>query len=317
MNRNRWHATGLVLVAASALAVPCDCLANRPFPARYDNANNALSVSAGIAALTPTGAGQIYAAGAGGFQLGWYLGRTIFDPPDTVNAGVPVDMNSFLTGHEYPAFSTIAPSGDPTLASLMDASFEHVDRGVALARSVNASLDRYQGALIIGNPLFATARLSEAQSFLAQLKSEATLWAATIPPIIDRFDLVAPGFLDSTFTQTDARSFRDLTVAAMLPTLEPLPWGVYAPSGDEHGDIMSRVSGLTDASINTFFGGASTMTFRTVLSFGSTEIATVMQTTTIVPEPSSATLVAAGVLASFSAARRRRKVSGRRMAHSV
>lgn len=292
----------LVVSFTSLTALSGVALANRPFPARYDNATNCVSAVGGGAALVP--GGQLVAAGCIGWQIGWYLGRTIIDPPDPANAGNPVNLGSVLAGHQYQSFSTLFPGADAQLANLMDQSMQKTDLAVALARATNMSLDRYSGALQISNPAYAVARLAEAHGFLSQLKATANEWAAMMPSIVNRIDVVAPGLLDNRITTAMAQQWRDAAAAGLLPILEPQAWNVYQPTAPEHADIMSRAAALTNADIDLKFGGNSDLTYRMSLLNAASEISSVMQTTEIVPSPAGSVVL--GLAGLGMCARRRR-----------
>lgn len=271
--------TGIGVALVLAMAAPVS--ANRPFPARYDNAVNTLSAAGGVCAVF--GVGLLFTAFAGGYQVGHYAARTILDPPDTINACNPVSFGQFLVGNEFPPAQSIDPTVDPLLGMMLDHSMALVNQEIALNRAIRAAMDRHAGALVLGNQPCADQRYAEAQSMLAQLKSTANQWASTVPPIMERFSQLGLGCIDQPIPLTAALNWRNAAASGQLPVLEPQPFAAWHITAEEHADIMARAVALTNADVDPTFQGRSNGTIRQSMIVAALDIAEVMQTTQISP----------------------------------
>lgn len=271
--------TSIVMALIMGLAAPAS--ADRPFPARYDNAVNTLSAAGGVCALF--GVGVLFTAFAAGYQVGHYAARTVLDPPDTINACVPVSFGQFMVGNQFPTAQSIDPSADPQLASLLNQSMSLVNKEVALNRAIRAALDRYAGAQILGNQECANARYAEAQSMLAQLKATTNQWAATIPPIMARFDQLGLSCIDQPIPHEVALQWRDAAASGQLPTLEAQAFNAWHITPQEHADIVARAAALTHSDVDPTFQGRTNGTIRQAMLVAAQDIAQVMQTTQISP----------------------------------
>ena len=109
----------------------------------------------GMGAIATVTAGGALASGgtalpvAGAAQIVGALVCFWADPPDTLNAGIPVNFNDYFV--QFPDALTIDPSLDLNLVNAFDLHMDDLDNALTFARARNAAMDRYEGALLLGN----------------------------------------------------------------------------------------------------------------------------------------------------------------------
>jgi hypothetical protein len=279
---------------------------------RCDNAVNAYSAGSAVIAVVGGPFGLGWGIGAGLGQCGYYIYRSVKDPPDTADAGTPVDLSSVLAGNTIPSYSTLIPSMDPVSAADFDQMNSDLSLMVAQARAVNMSLDRSSGAIELGNWTWAQDRYNEAQSFLTSLQNEQYQFQTDLQTTITRTDLVDPGLLSAQVTQTDLMNMANETVAGDLPSLEPVPFTYWNISSDEEQFMETSAATITPSTIsdyfNDYFGGAQSTSVENLL-IQSTDVCIpcmLAQQLAPLPEPSVVAILSVGAVSGLYQRRRRR-----------
>lgn len=218
----------------------------------------ALASGIGIGAIAGvSGAGALATGGvalpvAGAAQVVGILACFFLDPPDTENACTPVDISD-LQIYSFPDAITLDPGIDPTLGAAADAFTDDLDVAIALGRAHRASLDRHEGALIIGDPTCAADRLSEANSFRAQTAAAMEQASQSFKSFIDLQDEIDPTVLDGVVTKQDVKDMRDLIAAGNYPAFEDTAIQAYNVTQEELDAGSQAMGGLADSDIDALF----------------------------------------------------------------
>jgi|688.fasta_scaffold193722_1 hypothetical protein len=188
----------------------------------------------------------------GAFQIGWGIGCVLFDPPDTVNAGVPVNLSDFLV-YQLRSVGSIYPATPAPLISAIDTYADILDEYVANSRARKVALDRYSGALLIGNPIFAADRLSEANLFLQNALARAKKGVTELPNLFNAFDQYEPGSLDYSVTKSDVLNVRNEIAQGMFPSSEQFAFDDWEISNDEKQLLIAKVGSVPDTIYDEIF----------------------------------------------------------------
>ena len=179
-------------------------------------------------------------------------------------------------------------------ASTFDSYMDIMDAMVAQSRAARASLDRYQGALLLGLPNEASARLNEANGFVSLLRGSFQNAKNNLPSIINMFDVLYPGILDEVVTKSMMIDIRDSIAAGVFPSVEQTALSAWGVTNTEKAFLTQRFSSLANGDIDSFFlaidpiAGNST-SFRNALIAGTDFCATCL------PEPSTISLFGVGI----------------------
>ena len=231
---------GLLFTCQTALAVPATKTAGVAL----------ISTGGGVAALT--GVGAPFGAFIGGFEIGWGLGCVLFDPADTANAGVPVSFSAYSI-YQLPKAQSLFPTIPTDLANALDSQASLMNSFVANVRAEKASLDRYQGAILIGKSDFASARLSEANAFRSQAQSFAAQAVSTLPSFLNVINSYDSSLLSRSVTLTDTLAMRDAIKSGNFPAFEQFALTAWAVTPDEMAALKQRVGSIPDSVFQNMF----------------------------------------------------------------
>jgi hypothetical protein len=120
----------------------------------------ASALASGTAAATVIGlpaAGGI-ALGGAGVQVGLAICGWFFDPPNSAEAGTPVDLGTYLV-YTLPDVFSQFPGIPTSLGTKLNALYATLDSYVANVRAAQESINRYSGALLLGNSGWARSLL--------------------------------------------------------------------------------------------------------------------------------------------------------------
>ena len=175
-------------------------------------------ISAGAAAVASgTGVGLV---GVGAFEIGFGVGCLIWqDPPDTENAGFPVDLGQYLQ-YQFPNIEHVDPDilvRAPALISPMNRAVDDLDLIVALSRAARETLDRYEGARLLGNDHWANDRWSEMVNLHHQLIQAGGRSQQSLEQLVNVYRDAAPEVTEQPVTAEMVRQVRDDTAAGILP----------------------------------------------------------------------------------------------------
>ncbi len=224
------------------------------------------ALASGGAALPVAGAAQIV-----GGVVCFFL-----DPPDLANATVPVDLSDF-TGFRFPSALTLDPTLPIQVAAAQDVFAGHLDDALAFARAQRTSLDRLEGALILGDPIAEEARRQEARAFGRQAQQALEKARQAFRPYLLEFDMAFPGVLDTILTKDDVKDMRDQLAAGVFPDFEQVALDAYQVTDLEKQHFAQQMSGLLDSDIDALFalldplnGEAATLRDALPMSFDAT-----------------------------------------------
>lgn len=294
INRSAAAGRALALAAAAGLCWCVPALANNTNAPRVDNGVNCFSAVGGVSALFGGPVGIGVGLFAGGFQIGYYGGRAILDPADPGDAGVLATQAQFLAGNTFPPVASLDPGLDPTLAGLIDNALQPVDAFLADGRAINATVDRYEGALEINNLADIHAQFVNCEALLNdQLQVQCPAWAADSTAVINYIQTNDPTIYNLPLTQAECLTEQSESEAGDLSTLEPTAVSAFNISPTEMTEIEGEAADFGPADVNTFFGGNSTMAIGDAMLEANQYILSGNETQDLpIPEPGPATLVA-------------------------
>ncbi|WKB51798.1 PEP-CTERM sorting domain-containing protein [Eleftheria terrae] len=289
-----WLAKGvsvLALAAGQAFAVP---------PAK--TAGVAL-ISVGATALT-AGAGSPL---VGAFQIGWGIGCVLFDPPDLIHAGDPVDLSAYSI-YKLPDVRTLYPDTPTGLAVALNSYSTLMDGYLANVRAQTAAMDRRAGALELGREDWAAERWEEAVRFNKDAMAIADVAAAAFPSLLSAIDYYDPGALDRPITLEQTLAMRDLLKAGEFPAFEQFALDAWQLTDFEKAAFAQRMGAVSDADIAAFFDergrlAAGTMTAGDAMAAGTSACSDCLPP---VPEPSTVLLLSIGLIGLMRLSRRNR-----------
>jgi hypothetical protein len=139
------------------------------------------------------------------------------------------------------------------LISAIDTYADILDEYVANSRARKVALDRYSGALLIGNPIFAADRLSEANLFLQNALARAKKGVTELPNLFNAFDQYEPGSLDYSVTKSDVLNVRNEIAQGMFPSSEQFAFDDWEISNDEKQLLIAKVGSVPDTIYDEIF----------------------------------------------------------------
>lgn len=260
----------------------------------------------GASAATGIGipiAGAIGAA-TGSFQIGWFAMSFLFASADVPNALNPVNINDFLVSR-FPDLLSVEPTLDAGVASAFDDAFDNLDVAIASNRAYQASIERQQGALILGDTGAAAARQSEADSFAAQRLAAVQQTRASIDTVVAALDTFNPLILDLVVPASEIISTRDQISSGSFPVFESLAISAWDITPEELFGMSDAFSNLTAEQIGSYLltinpAGGDNATLRQVFIEGSDIIVDSQ-----IPEPPTTALLALGLAGIFFSRRKR------------
>lgn len=288
--------TGSRCFFAAAAVLAAGVFSDHAFgaPAKKTAGVTAISAGTGLSAAA-TGVGAPVAAFIGGFEIGWGIGCILFDPPDTANAGTPVDINTLLI-YALPDIQTLDPGLPSGLASTINSYADLMDAYVADARAYSESLDRASGALVLGQPAWAAARQAEAKAFRSDALQEAGLAVAATPGLLAAIGAYDPSLPGITLTLADVEAFRDSVHSSGLPSFEQFALTGWNVSSSEQSLLVSRLGGLSDATLQGLFQQLDPINGNTTNLGNAFQQGTTICAECMAPEPSSNLLLLSGGL---------------------
>ena len=189
----------------------------------------------------------------------------------------------------------------------MDNYCDIMDSYVAYVRAYGQSLDREQGALLLGQPAWATARLAEAEAYRSQALTFAGQAVTSLPSLLGVMDTLYPNVLSLPLTLSDLAAFRDQTKAGGLPSFEQFAVSAWGISTTEQAALVSHLGGLSDGQLQDLFlvldpVNGSTTTIGDGLSRGTT-----FSAGALAPEPSTGLLTILAIWSVFLVSNRRQR----------
>lgn len=210
-------------------------------------------ISGGAALFSMLDPTKLSTAFIGGFEIGFGIGCLIWhDPPDPDNAGISVDLSDYFV-YQMPNALDVDPSMDPSLASAIDVAMNDLDLIVALSRAVRTTLDRYEGALLIGREDWANDRWREFLSFNQQIKAAGKQSHLSLDALIEVFDMVDPSILDTAVTKQATKDIRDQIASGKFPSVDNLAISSWALTNDELIWLQDLAGDLEDVNIDNAF----------------------------------------------------------------
>lgn len=241
----------------------------------------------GVAVAGPTVIGGAVVAVVGG--TGELLGGMLcawFDPPDTVNYATRAAPPLLLT----------AFNDDPSVSAALNlAAAQFVESASAAARSakaVQASLDRWSGAKLVGTAADVANQLQWLSEWQLQLRADTT----TALGYLDQFRLLlsteAPDTAALTVTTEIMKQIRDDEAAGNFGVVEQRLIDDWVLSPVQVGQLSTYIANISDAAIDT----AGDMTVSQALA-GNVRVCEecLDRATAPVPEPGQAGLLLAGL----------------------
>jgi len=268
------------------------------------------AVASGATAATIIGApaaGGI-ALGGGATEIIVHICAWFFDPPDPINAGVPVSLNTYL-GYKLPDVFSTFPGISLSLGNKLNNYYDLLDSYLANMRAAQASLDRYEGALSIGQFDWALDRLAEKDNFLASAGSIGNQINATMPYILSEANSINPEFSKLPVTLSDAIAIKNAVSNGNFPEFEQKAIDAWALTPEEINSIKQSAGSISDTDIQNYFketnpiDGGNSITLQQGFEGGANACETCP---TPVPEPFTISGLALG-LGGLGIFRRRQK----------
>lgn len=236
-------------------------------------------ISAGAAAVASgTGVGLV---GVGAFEIGFGIGCLIWgDPPDTENAGLPVDLGQYLQ-YQFPNIEEIDPDvlfRAPELMGPMNTAIDDLDFIVALSRAARETRDRYEGARLLANDVWANDRWAEMVSLHRELIQAGGRSNQSLQELVQIYREVAPEVTEQPVSAELIRQIRDETAAGILPDVDLAAVEAWQLNDLELGFLYDMASELEDTTIDQVFAewdpaGTNVTTLGFLMEFAGQSVA--------------------------------------------
>jgi hypothetical protein len=271
-------------------------------------ATAAVASSASAATIIGAPAAGGIALAGGGTELVLHICAWFFDPPDPINAGVPVSLDTY-SWYKLPDVFSAFPGVSLSLGNKLNNYYDLLDSYLANMRAAQASLDRYEGALSIGQFDWAADRFAEKNSFLASAASVGNQIRTTMPYILSEVNSINPEFLKLPVTLSDAIAIKNAESNGNFSEIEQKAIDAWALTPEEINSIKQSAGSISDTDIQNYFketnpiDGGNSITLEQGFKGGANACETCP---TPVPEPSTIAGLALG-LGGLRIFRRRQK----------
>ena len=136
----------------------------------------------------------------------------------------------------------------------LNALYDTLDSYVANVRAAQESINRYSGALLLGNSGWASDRLQEANSFKLSAFSASQGISLSMAEVLSEADSISPSFGDIQVTLSDVFIVRDNASSGVFPPIEEVAISSWNLTADEYNlGMIQGYGGLTDSEIEVYF----------------------------------------------------------------